>query len=461
MTLDQVENFINVEVSGTHTSGDTTVSLANGEASNLPDPANGDYNLVWYDSTNYSNPTFDPNVEIIRVTGRDTNNDTVTVSRGQENTTATSKNTSGATYRMALVPTAKTIEDIGAGGFLNTKDLGSVSTNQTLDPDQAQMFLMKLTASDVDISWQVKNKGQEVFIYLKKSVNNKYDLSTASQVQTTGSGDSFPTGVALNDDGGKMFVLRSNNREIAQYTLSTPYDISTASQDKTYGTLPQYSYGLSFNDDGTRMYYNSEGDGNIHQLDLGTAYDIGNVSNTTTVGANSGGNGGVQFFDNGNKFYECSTFNGVLIEYNAGTAYDITTLTKVQQVSITEVVNVAFNSDGSRMILARYNTDMDDYTLSTNYDISTRTQQGTQTQARPVGLETAENGTRMYTTDADNGNIYQYNLGNDSLNIPNSVGSADFLSGDTLPASPSNMAGAVIKLVCVGDKYIARYQELS
>ena len=114
MPLDPIENFINVEVAGTHTSGDTTVSLANAEASKLPDPANGEYNLVWYDSTNYSNPTFDPNVEIVRVTTRDTGNDNVDVNRGQENTNASDKNSSGSTYRMALVPTAKTIEDIQA-----------------------------------------------------------------------------------------------------------------------------------------------------------------------------------------------------------------------------------------------------------------------------------------------------------------------------------------------------------
>ncbi len=112
MALDQTANFVRVTVSGTHTDTDTTIQLENGEASELPDPANGEYNLVWWNDTEASRPSADPNVEIVRVTGRDTTNDTITVERGQEDTTAVAHDVSGDTYRMLLGATAKMFADI-------------------------------------------------------------------------------------------------------------------------------------------------------------------------------------------------------------------------------------------------------------------------------------------------------------------------------------------------------------
>ncbi len=57
--------------------------------------------MTWWDSTNYPHPADDPNVEIVMVTDR--TSDTLTVTRAQESTSASTKNTgSGAVYRMSL-----------------------------------------------------------------------------------------------------------------------------------------------------------------------------------------------------------------------------------------------------------------------------------------------------------------------------------------------------------------------
>lgn len=117
MPLDQVENFVEVNVAGTHSSTETTISLQSGEASNLPDPSGGEFNLVWFDSTNFSRPSEDSEVEIVRVTGRDTNNDTITVLRGQENTTAVAHDTTNSDYVLILAQTAKMIKDVDAANF--------------------------------------------------------------------------------------------------------------------------------------------------------------------------------------------------------------------------------------------------------------------------------------------------------------------------------------------------------
>jgi len=136
MPLDQVENFVEVNVSGDHSSTETTISLESGEASNLPDPSSGEFNLVWFDSTNFSRPSEDNNVEIVRVTGQDTNNDTITVLRGQENTTAVAHDTSNSDYVMILAYTAKTVEDIDAANF-STNSLTVAGNSVTLGSSTA------------------------------------------------------------------------------------------------------------------------------------------------------------------------------------------------------------------------------------------------------------------------------------------------------------------------------------
>lgn len=109
---DQVANFIKVTVSTGYDASATSIALSTGEGSELPDPSGSNYNLIWYDSTNYPNPADDPNVEIVRVTAK--TSDTITVTRNQESSGASAKNTTNCVYKMILTPTAKTITDLQA-----------------------------------------------------------------------------------------------------------------------------------------------------------------------------------------------------------------------------------------------------------------------------------------------------------------------------------------------------------
>lgn len=98
---DPAKNFAKCIVSGTYSSSDTAITLQAGEGSKLPAPStDGAFNLVWWNYTDYPDPSGDPNKEIVRCTARTT--DALTVTRAQESTSATSKNTSGKTYMMAL-----------------------------------------------------------------------------------------------------------------------------------------------------------------------------------------------------------------------------------------------------------------------------------------------------------------------------------------------------------------------
>lgn len=113
--VDPVKNFAKVTVSIPYDNLATSILLNSGDGIKLPYPStDGAFNLVWWNSTDYPDPSDDPNKEIVRCTAIST--DTLTVTRAQESTSATNKNTVGKTYKMVLSTTAKTITDLESKG---------------------------------------------------------------------------------------------------------------------------------------------------------------------------------------------------------------------------------------------------------------------------------------------------------------------------------------------------------
>lgn len=127
--MDAVKNFAIVTVSQGYDAAATSIALSTGDGAKLPAPAtDGKFNLIWYNATDYSNPADDPNVEIVRCTARSA--DTLTITRAQESTSATVKNTADKTYKMVLGMTKKKVNDMeDDGGWKKPiKDDGDLET---------------------------------------------------------------------------------------------------------------------------------------------------------------------------------------------------------------------------------------------------------------------------------------------------------------------------------------------
>ena len=108
MVLDAVSNFVRGNADAAVGTSDTTVSVA--DASIFPDPStDGEFNVVIWDVNNFPRPDQDGDVEIMRVTARDTTADELTVTRGQEMTSAAAHPEGSAIH---LSPTAKMFSDI-------------------------------------------------------------------------------------------------------------------------------------------------------------------------------------------------------------------------------------------------------------------------------------------------------------------------------------------------------------
>lgn len=104
--IDQAKNFAKVTVSTGYNSAATSIVLSTGDGARLP--ATAPYSLVWWNSTDYPDPSDDPNREIVQVTAIST--DTLTVTRGFEGTSAANHNTAAKVYKMIGGPTARLID---------------------------------------------------------------------------------------------------------------------------------------------------------------------------------------------------------------------------------------------------------------------------------------------------------------------------------------------------------------
>jgi len=109
--VDQTANFIRGETDSSVGAGDTTISVV--DATEFPDPANGEYNLTLWNGD--GRPDQDSDAELVRVTGRDTGTNDLTVTRAQEGTSDVSHPTGSA---LQLGTSAKVIDDL-AGQFTN------------------------------------------------------------------------------------------------------------------------------------------------------------------------------------------------------------------------------------------------------------------------------------------------------------------------------------------------------
>jgi len=107
MPLDPYANFIRGELAAAVDSTQTALPVV--DASIFPDPSSGAYNLVLWDAPAHPAPYQDPDVEIVRVTARDTGTDELTVTRGQEDTTGASHPAESA---LQLALTEKFVSDV-------------------------------------------------------------------------------------------------------------------------------------------------------------------------------------------------------------------------------------------------------------------------------------------------------------------------------------------------------------
>ncbi len=218
-----------------------------------------------------------------------------------------------------------------------------------------------------------------------------YDLSSVSYDNVkfyVGDQETNPQGAYFNDDGTKMYILGRATDAAYQYTLSTAYDISTASYDNVSLNLSGQDtdpYDIKFNNDGTSMFVTGRANDSVFQYTLSTAYDLSTASyanKSFNFSSQEATPTAVAFNNDGTKMIMAGFTTDKAYQYTLSTAFDVSTAS-YDSVSIDLRGNyheeIVFNPDGTRMFTVNYSSLTDaqnainQYNLSTAFDITTAT----------------------------------------------------------------------------------------
>ena len=223
----------------------------------------------------------------------------------------------------------------------------------------------------------------------------------------------YPQDIKFNNDGTKMFVVGDNSNAIREYHLTTGFDISTASYDSLFSVASQDTNprGLAFNNDGTKMFVAGWKNQRVFEYHLTTGFDISTASydSNLSISSNAGGSNGLAFNSDGTKmFVNAANSSDEVVEYTLSTGFDVSTASYdssfVTQSQDTSPQGLAFSNDGKKMFVAGdTGDDINEYTLSTGFDVSTASfvgsfdvsSQGT----TPTGITFNNDGTKMFITD--------------------------------------------------------------
>ncbi len=223
----------------------------------------------------------------------------------------------------------------------------------------------------------------------------------------------YPQDIKFNNDGTKMFVVGDNSNAIREYHLTTGFDISTASYDSLFSVNSQDTNprGLAFNNDGTKMFVAGWKNQRVFEYHLTTGFDISTASydSNLSISSNASGSKGLAFNSDGTKmFVNCDNSSDEVVEYTLSTGFDVSTASYdssfVTQSQDTSPQGLAFSNDGKKMFVAGdTGDDINEYTLSTGFDVSTASfvgsfdvsSQGT----TPTGITFNNDGTKMFITD--------------------------------------------------------------
>ena len=181
MPLDQTANFARGELDAAATAADTSITVI--DATQFPDPANGEFNLVIFDQTSHARADLDPDVELVRATSRPSSTE-LSVTRGQEATAAAGHPVGSA---VMLASTSKVFDDI-------TADISSVQTDVSANDTDISNLQSDVSANDGDINTLQSDVSDNT-----QAINNFQGLPSGAIVMWGGAINNIPSGFSLCD----------------------------------------------------------------------------------------------------------------------------------------------------------------------------------------------------------------------------------------------------------------------
>ena len=205
----------------------------------------------------------------------------------------------------------------------------------------------------------------------------------------------------------------------------TDPDIANASYDSvsfsisTQEAAPQALY---VKPDGTKFYIIGTTTDTVYQYSLSTAWDMSTASYDSvsfSVASQEAGPGSLFFKDDGTKMYIAGSSGDDINEYTLSTAWDVSTASFDQATSISANVATArglyFKDDGTKVfVVDQSGQDISEFSLSTAWDSTTISY----TQAFSISTQDTNpqavyfnpDGTKMFVAGNTNTTVFQYSL---------------------------------------------------
>jgi len=264
-------------------------------------------------------------------------------------------------------------------------------------------------------------------------LSTAFDLSTAAYNSVSfsvASQDSTPLGMFFKTDGSKMYVFGITTDTIYQYSTAaaapvewTDPDLANASYDAVSFFVNQEPAvrGLFFKPDGTKLYVVGESTDRVNEYDISTPWDLSTASYLQgfSVAAQEAQPTSVFFKPDGTKMYVLGRSGNGIDEYDLSTAWDVSTASFLQLKNLSaqdgSPWGIFFKPDGTKVYVIGLDNDfVSEYNLSTAWDISTISylqnfSVATQ-EVTPMEINFGPDGTKMYIHGNSNDTVYEYDL---------------------------------------------------
>jgi len=201
--------------------------------------------------------------------------------------------------------------DVSTGVFVDTFDVSAQETvpqGMAFNNDGTKLYMVGDVGNDI----------------------NEYDLAIPFDVSTGVFVDTFdvsaqdtnPSGMAFNNDGTKLYMIGVAGLAIYEYDLLTAFDVSTGIFNDNFSVSAQDTFpiGMAFNNDGTKLYMIGLVADAIREYDLLTAFDVstGVFNDSFNVSAQETNPTGLAFNNDGTKLYVIGNIGDTIHEYDVG-----------------------------------------------------------------------------------------------------------------------------------------------
>ena len=271
--------------------------------------------------------------------------------------------------------------------------------------------------------------------YLKKifSIFLIFNLTFVSSAQAAATFvDSFsvvtqennPTGLTFNNDGTKMFVSGNAGNDVGEYSLTTAFDVSTATFVGRFEVVNEDNNpsGVAFNNDGTKMFVTGFTGDNVYEYTLSTGFDLTSTVSfvdSFDVSTHETAPGGLTFNNEGTKMFVVGENAKKVNEYTLTTPFDVSSASFVDSFDVRNEVwrprDVTFNNDGTKMFVVGNSNEVDEFKLSTGFDLSSTITHVdsfdvSAHETAPSGLTFNNDGTKMFVVGSDGDDVNEYTL---------------------------------------------------